>query len=163
MKIFLSILIVGLLTSCNFNKNQQASSPRLDSVNTVNDVLIHEKSRILKDTIITYSIDGVSTEGAGVEAKYINGEIKDCNIQIYGEMGKVYIDYSFVGDSIKAMEQRFTYKVYFTEVKSDEDIQAIDTVCYVIDRKGKFLQGDKEEYNDYFYQEFRKTVPFILK
>lgn len=73
MKILVLIVSLGLLISCNSNKAESPTSQISDNVGIVDDTIFQGEVNILKDTIITYNIEGVSTEGIGAEVKYVNG------------------------------------------------------------------------------------------
>lgn len=115
-----------------------------------------------KDTTIVYAIDGISTEGTAATTRYIDGKIKESLIEIYGEMGKAIINYTFRGDSIKVEEKQFRYKTYFTEVESDEDILPERELTYYLDLNGNIIGTPEDERIDIFSQ-FKEGVPFELK
>lgn len=62
-----------------------------------------------KDTLITYNIEDISTEGAEAKVNYVNGKIAKSVTNIYGETGQSTIIYEFDTDKIKVSETKYSY------------------------------------------------------
>lgn len=152
-------IILIFLISCNHQHNQKrtdvtSKSKVLDTINVKNNVLI-------KDTIIFYNIDGISSEGTEACVEYIKGRVKESLISIYGETGQSKIIYKFLDDSIEVLEKDFFYKTNLLEVKSDKDIVLKKEIIYCIDFDGNLKRDTIKDRIDIF-KEFKKNVPFIL-
>lgn len=127
------------------------------------DSTINNNQRVTpKDTVITYNLEGVSTEGAQVEVNYKSGKISKSETIVYGETGKAIIVYEFENNRIKVFETRYSYKTNFENVKSDDDIQLSKEQIYYLDYNGNVIEGTDNERVDIF-QEFKRDIPFSVK
>ena len=91
------------------------------------------------DTIITYDIDNLSSEGAETHVLYKGGKIKESTVYVY------------------VREQTYLYQ--------DTSLNKVDTlnvVRYKIDYRGRVVGKKLSQYADIF-EEFKRAVPFILK
>jgi hypothetical protein len=118
-------------------------------------------SKVAKDTLITYDIEGISTEGAETKVNYVNGKITKSVTSIYGETGQAKIIYEFETDKIKVLETKYSYKSGIENVKSDEDMQLDYEISYFIDFKGNLLGKEIPDRIDIF-KEFKEAIPFEL-
>lgn len=114
-----------------------------------------------KDTTITYDIEGISTEGARADVRYVNGEIAESTTTIYGEMGKATVTYKFEKDRIKVSETQYSYKTHVVDLKSDSDIQVSKQLSYYVDFNGNVI-GDPVPDRVDIFREFKQAVPFKL-
>ena len=139
MKYYLFFIILFTISSCNYNKkNITLKSNR-------------------HDTTIIYDIDNLSSEGAEARVLYRDGKIKESTIFIYGAGGKTEIEYLFTSNFIRVREQTYLYQ--------DTSLNNIDTLRvlrYKIDYSGNTVGEKLSQYTDIF-EEFKKSVPFILK
>lgn len=149
------IIIVCLsfvIVSCNpTNKQETGSSDNKSDLSTM-----------VKDTLITYDIEGISAEGAECKASYVNGKIIKGITNVYGETGQATIIYEFEANRIKVLETKYSYKTGLENVKSDEDMQLDYEISYFIDFKGNVIGQPIQDRIDIF-QELKATVPFELK
>ena len=140
-----------VIVSCNFSHKQE-----MGSVNNKSDF-----SKVAKDTLITYDIEGISTEGAETKVNYVNGKIIKSDTSIYGETGQAKIIYEFETDKIKVLETKYSYKSGIENIKSDEDMQLDYEISYFIDFKGNLLGKEIPDRIDIF-KEFKEAIPFEL-
>lgn len=146
--VYLSFVIV----SCNSTHKQETGSS-----NNKPDFSI-----MAQDTLITYDIEGISTEGAGAKVNYLSGKITKSVTSIYGETGQAIITYEFDTDKIKVLETRYSYKTTIENVKSNKDMNLDYKISYIIDFKGNFIGKDIPDRIDIF-KEFKEAVPFELE
>lgn len=148
---YIIVCLSFVILSCNFAHKQE-----MGSVNNNSDFSV-----VAKDTLITYDIEGISTEGAGAKVNYVNGKISKSVTSIYGETGQAKIIYEFETDKIKVLETKYSYKSGIENVKSDEDMQLDYEISYFIDFKGNLMGKEIPERIDIF-KEFQGVVPFEL-
>lgn len=148
---YIIICLSFLTVSCNFAHKQEKGS-----VNNKSDFNV-----VAKDTLITYDIEGISTEGAGTKVNYVNGKISKSVTSIYGETGQGVVIYEFETDKIKVMETKYSYKSGIENVKSNEDMQLDYEISYFIDFRGNLIGKEIPERIDIF-KEFQEVVPFEL-
>lgn len=117
---------------------------------------------IKKDTLINYSINGISAEGTEAKAIYRDKKIYKCIVSIYAETGKAIINYLFGLDSINVSEEKYSYSKSIENVKSKKDIQLDYKINYIIDYNGNIINTPISKRTDIF-QELKKTIPFKLK
>lgn len=98
---YIIVCLSFVIVSCKFSSKQE-----MGSINNKSDF-----SKVAKDTIITYDIEGVSAEGAGAKVNYVNGKITKSVTSIYGETGQATITYEFDTDIIKVLETKYSYKL----------------------------------------------------
>lgn len=149
---YIIVCLPFVIVSCNFSSKQE-----MRSVNNKSDF-----SKVAKDTIIAYDIEGISAEGAGTKVNYVNGKISKSVTSIYGETGQATIIYEFETNKIKVSETKYSYKSGIENVKSDEDMQLDYEMSYLIDFKGNLIGKEIPERIDIF-KEFKEVVPFELK
>lgn len=113
------------------------------------------------DTSITYSIEGISTEGAEAIARYIKGRIKSCTVTVYGEHGQSRIRYVFSNNNITVTEQQYTYKGGLESVQHKEDMHLKKTIRYTTDNNGAVSPTTDKDRLDIF-AELADAVPFEL-
>lgn len=109
------------------------------------------------DTIITYGIDNLSSEGAETHVLYKGGKITESTVYVYGAGGKMEIKYIFNRNFIDVREQTYLYQ--------DTSLNKVDTlnvIRYKIDYRGRVVGKELSQYADIF-EEFKRAVPFILK
>lgn len=146
-----SILAISLLVlACNNSEPQAIPEDET--------ILRNQRS----DTVINYSIDGLSAEGSGVKAHYINDTIADATWEIFGETGQLNIKYTFQPNGeISAEEKHFGYKTGLQEVQSQQDIVLSDSINYKMDSTGKVLSAVPETFTN-VYSDFKSNVPLVL-
>jgi len=149
---YIIVCLSFVIVSCNFSPKQET-----ESVNNKSDF-----SKVAKDTLITYDIEGISAEGVGTKVNYVNGKISKSVTSIYGETGQATIIYEFGADKIKVWETKYSYKSRIENVKSDEDMQLSYERSYLIDFKGNLIGKEIPDRIDIF-KEFKEVVPFELK
>jgi hypothetical protein len=121
-----------------------------------------EFSKVSKDTVITYDIEGISLEGADAKVNYVNGKITKSVTSVYGETGRATIIYEFKMDKIKVLETKYSYKSGIENIKSDEVDMHLDyEISYLIDLKGNLIEKEIPDRIDIF-KEFKEIVPFEL-
>ena len=143
--IFVILAMVSLLFCCN---GRVTSTAPKDNIN------------IIKDTVITYDLEDISSEGTEVVAHYVQNKITLCEIGIYGEMGRAKLVYEFSDNQIKVTEKDYNYQVPFMEV-TEKDIKLVKDFSYTMDLNGVPLEKVDSSRIDIF-QEFKQVVPFIL-
>lgn len=149
---YIIVCLSFVIVSCNFSPKQE-----MRSINNKPDF-----SKVAKDTIITYDIEGISAEGTGAKVNYVNGKITKSVTSIYGETGQATITYEFDNDKIKVFETRYSYKTTIESVKSDKDMKLDYEISYFIDFKGNLIGEEIPDRIDIF-KEFKDAVPFELK
>lgn len=152
MKTMLISLVLAL-ASCNLKDSNEPKSVK--TITKENDV-------IKKDTIITYNIDGISSEGTEAKVIYKKQKIYESEINVYGETGQVKLTYKFFSTDIEVTENSYKYKEGLKSVNSKDDLILSNSVKYYIDYSGKVLSNNIKEYIDIF-KEFKASVPFELK
>ena len=145
------VFIVVAIASCIPVKDQK-------SENIANESRI---SGTVKDTSITYSIDGISVEGTECKATYVNGIISSCITNVYGESGQATIEYKFEADRIQVKETKYSYKTRIENVRSEKDIQLDCERSYYIDFNGRVI-GDSLQDRIDIYEKFKSAVPLEL-
>jgi hypothetical protein len=146
---YIIVCLFFLIVSCNFSHKKEKGN-----VNNQSDFC-----KVVKDTLIAYEIEGISTEGAGTKVNYVNGKITRSVTSIYGETGQATIIYEFETDKIKVLETKYSYKSGIENVKSDEDMLLDYEISYFIDFKGNIIGNEIPERID-FFKEFKEAVPF---
>lgn len=122
----------------------------------------HDIKQIPSDTTIAYFIDAVSTEGTEAITRYVNGKIHESQIEAFGEMGRLIITYTFSDNKIVVNEKYYKYKVYFTEIKSEDDIVLESEQVYCLDMDGNVIGTPVDDRIDIFGK-FKEVVPFELE
>ncbi len=121
---------------------------------------VHKKNIEQKDIIIaTYSLEGVSTQGAEVNVVYNFGKIFKSEIVIYGETGKATINYEFECERICVIEKHYQYKTSLENVNSNDDLELIKQQKYYLDYEGNIIGESIKDWIDVF-SEFKDKVPF---
>jgi hypothetical protein len=115
----------------------------------------------IKDTIITYDLEDISSEGAEVVAHYIQNKIMLCKISIYGSMGRAELVYKFSNNQIKVTEKDYQYAVPMMEV-TEKDIELVKDFSYIMDLNGIPIDKVDSSRIDIF-QEVKQIVPFVLR
>lgn len=135
-----------MVISCNDKKEHKVAIKK-DSAKTI--------EYDLSDAINT-------TEGAGAKADYINGKIKKCTINIYGEMGQTEIIYIFKSDKINVTQENFAYLTDGDSINTQK--WTSKKISYTVDFNGLLIgsKNDSEEIHNIF-QDIQKSVPFELK
>jgi hypothetical protein len=149
---YITIIFCLFLVSCNFAQKQE----------TIQSADKSDFYRIPKDTLITYEIEDISTEGTGTEVNYVNGKITKSITNIYAGTWQASVIYEFGTDKIKVLETKYYYKTGIENVKSDEDMQLDYEISYFIDYSGNLIGKSISNRIDIF-QEFKEVVPFELK
>ncbi len=157
MKVLIVIVLAGIIcTSCSSN-TQSTSEKKDDSIGLSQAELIP-----VRDTIIEYSIEGISAEGSSVKAKYFRGKIAECAIHIFGETGQIRIQYTFQDGRINVVEKQYTYKAGILSIKTDEDMKLSKEISYVVDANGNPV-GKVDSGRTDIFTEFKKAVPLEIK
>lgn len=141
-----------VIVSCNFTHKQEMESASNNS----------DFRSVVKDTLITYDIEGISAEGAEAKVNYVNGKIFKSVTSIYGETGQATIIYEFEMDKIKVLETKYSYKSEIENVKSNKDMRLDYEIGYFIDFKGNLIGKEIPDRIDIF-KEFEEAIPFELK
>lgn len=149
---YIIICLFFVFVSCNSTHKQEIGGSNKES----------NFNAMEKDTLITYDIEGISTEGAETVVNYVNGNIAKSVTNIYGETGKATIIYEFNTDQIKVSETKYSYKTGIEKVRSNEDIQLDYKISYFIDFKGSLVGKEILDRIDIF-EEFKEAVPFKLE
>lgn len=168
-KIYLPLLLLFLLLSCN---NQQPARQSLSSVDSVpvtipvkdtspvNAVTEPRPVITAKDTTLEYDIENVSLEGSDAKVHYVNGVIRGAEWHMYHETGQSVIYYTFLENGIvKAQEKNYGYPAGLESIKSKKDIRLKTSLEYKLDTNGVLLSkiADTEFVNMFEY--FKKNVP----
>lgn len=149
---YIIVCLSFIIVSCNPNNQQEArSTDKKSDIGTK-----------VKDTLITYDIEGISAEGSECKASYVSGKIAKCVTNLFGETGQAMIVYEFEANRIKVLETKYVYKTELKNVKSDKDIELDYEISYLIDFKGNVIGKPIQNRMDIF-EELKKTVPFELK
>ena len=91
------IVAIGLLfLSCNDTTQHHLSKNEQDSIVSVDTLKGNIDSLPETNMPIIFSIEGLSSEGSEVKARYINDTIKEAQWDIFGETGRTTIKYSFL-------------------------------------------------------------------
>lgn len=151
MRLILIIVLPFLIISCNQNQEKQTKDFNLELRN----------SSIPKDTLITYNINKISTEGAEAKVNYKNGRIIKSVTNIYAETWQASIYYKFLKDKIEVIESKYLYNTEIKNVKSLDDMQLDYKITYFIDFNGNLLEKKNIKRLDIF-NEFKEVVPFKL-
>lgn len=149
---YIIVCLSFVIVSCKFSSKQE-----IGSINNKSDF-----SKVEKDTILTYDIEGISAEGAEAKVNYANGKITKSVTSIYGETGQATITYEFDTDKIKVLEIKYAYNTTIENVKSDKDMKLDYEISYFIDFKGNLIGKAIPDRIDIF-KEFKDAVPFELK
>lgn len=171
MRVYIFIIsAVFFCLSCNNKKaNNQKFKNEDTLVHVENDTLKNQvkgnnKKRILAtDTTLTFSIDGLSSEGSEVKAHYIYDTIRNALWNIYGETGQSVIQYEFLKNgTVKTYEKNYTYKTDLTGVKSEKGMILKSSLHYILDTTGVLLSkiNDKDFVN--VFTDFKEHVPMTL-
>ncbi|HUH73689.1 MAG TPA: hypothetical protein VLZ75_04720 [Chitinophagales bacterium] len=131
------------------------------SCNSVPDSNSYTHHEIVRDTLIIYDIEGISTEGGEAKVNYVNGRIFKSVTSIYGESGQATIIYEFETDKIKVIETKYSYNTTIDNVKSEEDMKLEYETSYFIDFYGNII-GKKIPNRIDIFREFKKFIPFEL-
>uniref|UniRef100_A0AB33JL85 PH domain-containing protein n=4 Tax=unclassified Prevotella TaxID=2638335 RepID=A0AB33JL85_9BACT len=114
---------------------------------------------LMKDTIISYDLENISSEGAEAIVAYKNRIASKATINIYGETGKIIITYSFKKNIISVQEEIISYAPLLNE--DSLMVIPISKISYFIDYKGH-LKGEKGiSYTDIF-KNFIEIVPLNI-
>lgn len=140
------------IVSCNFKNKQERKKINNNS----------QHNTIVKDTLITYDIEGISAEGAECIASYRNGKVVKCSTNVYGETGQATIVYQFESNRIKVSETKYSYRKELENLKFDEDMRLDYKKSYLIDFKGNII-GQPIQVRTDIFQEIETTVRFELK
>lgn len=151
MRLILIIVLSFLIISCNQNQEKQTKDFNLGLRN----------SSISKDTLITYNINKISTEGAEAKVNYKNGRIIKSVTNIYAGTWQASIYYKFLKDKIEVIESKYLYNTEIENVKSLDDMRLDYKITYFIDFNGNLLEKKNINRLDIF-NEFKEVVPFKL-
>lgn len=143
--IFVILLIVSLLSCCNGRGTSTISKENIEK----------------KDTVITYDLEDISSEGTEVVARYVKNKITFCEISICGETGQAKLVYEFSNNQIKVTEKDYNYQVPFVEV-TEKDIKLVKDFSYTMDLNGVPIGKADSDRIDIF-QEIKQNIPFILQ
>jgi hypothetical protein len=137
------------------------SNEQKNKTNT--DTILHSENvpAVMKDTTITYYLEGISSEGAEAKVLYNKGRIRKAEIGIAGAEGQCFINYVFQSKVIEVGEKCYHYKAGIESVNKNEMSLKSD-IHYTLGYDGKPIGKEFKERLDIF-QEFKKAVPFKLK
>ncbi|WP_249169262.1 hypothetical protein [Porphyromonas levii] len=150
IRLFLALLLLFSFASCNLAHKAKKEA----SVNSY-------FSTATNETLITYNIEGISSEGAEAKVNYVNGKISKSITTIYGETGQATIIYLFETEKIKVLESRYSYRCMIEDVESDNDLLLDYRISYFINYNGELVGAGIPNHIDIF-QEFQRVVPFKL-
>lgn len=122
---------------------------------------VHHNTLLQLDTMITYDLEDISTEGGEAAVSYMDGRIRNAVLRIFGETGQARISYDFSGDSVLVIEKQYRYTTDIMHVRSDKDIKLDKEFIYKMDRNGT-TSGDSLNDRMDIYGDFRKVVPLTL-
>ena len=125
-------------------------------------LISNEQKVILRDTVVTYSLEGISTEGAEVKVNYNSGKISKSETIVYGEKGTAIIVYKFEDERIKVFETQYSYKTSFDNIESENDIKLTKEQIYYLDYNGSVI-GDSIKDRIDIFKEFKDEIPFNIK
>ncbi len=154
MKSFFNLLIILVLLSC-IPENKHGISQKTSTTLITKE----EISKINKDTVITYNIEEMSSEGAEAIVTYKNGQIEKSEITVYGETGQARITYFFNNNQVNVAEKKYSYNNNIENINSEKDMKLIKDISYSMDLNGTPLTKVDNERLDIF-QEFKELVPF---
>lgn len=148
IRLFLAFLLPFSFASCNLihKKEKKASDDSYFST-------------AANETLITYNIEGISSEGAEAKVTYVNGKISKSITALYGETGQATIVYEFGAEKIKVVETKYSYKCTIEDVGSDNDLLLDYRISYFINYNGELVGAELPKHMDIF-QEFQRVVPF---
>jgi len=165
MRKILYIITVSFIISCgNISEKSNRSIKTNDTVirQTQRVTLLKSSKKVPIDTVINYSIEGLSSEGSEAIVHYMKGVITEANIDIYGETEKYEINYHFMDDSINVIQKRYKYNKEIENVNSKKDFSLVKKLSYSLNLNGEFKTKTNVGKIDIF-KEFKKVVPFSLK
>lgn len=145
------ILISLFFVACNnFQKN--------DAIKNVESIT---HRTISNDTLISYTIEGISSEGAESIVRYVNNKIFESTTTLYIGTGQISVKYYFEKNKVKVNEMHYYYKTEIENVQSKEDMQLNKELNYYLDLKGSVIGDEVYDKTDIF-QEFKKEIPFEI-
>ena len=116
-----------------------------------------------KDTTIEYEIPKIiSSEGNQVIATYRDGIIINSTVYIFGETGKLIVEYVFKNNVIEVSETHYQYKKQICDIWDSSDMEMISHNYYTINYGGDILEGDSSNIDNIFL-DFSETIPFTLR
>ena len=142
--LFFSTLIILSCLSCS-NKEQSISNT--------------SDAALMKDTIISYDLENISSEGTEAIVTYKNRIATKATINIYGETGKIIITYLFNKNIISVQEEIISYISLLNE--DSLEVIPISKISYFLDYKGHFKGKKRIRYTDIF-KSFMETVPLKI-
>lgn len=113
------------------------------------------------DTVLTYDLEGLSTEGASASVEYKAGQIFFAKTTIFSNSGKGELLMSFTKDSIRIDENIYRYKISISDVASESDMSLESRISYWINYSGEIIGGGKNREIDIF-KDFKEQIPFSL-
>nr|WP_320058454.1 hypothetical protein [uncultured Bacteroides sp.] len=146
--VYLMGLVIFYFSSCARNKSNCTYNNLSNKV-------------IAKDTIISYDLENISSEGAEALVQYKNRKIVNSSITIYGGMGQSKITYKFLDAYIHVEEKDFIYNTAIENINSEKDMKLQKEISYVIDLQGTPQSKVDSERIDIF-KEFKEIIPFKL-
>lgn len=114
-----------------------------------------------KDTIISYNIYGLSSEGAEAIVTYKKGKIAKCLLNIYGETGQSNIIYNFIDNLVKIDNKIYKYKTDLYRAKDGMKLE--NEFNYILNSEGNSLNGQAAEKDIEVYKDLKKYIPFELR
>lgn len=113
------------------------------------------------DTIITYDLNSISTEGASATVEYKSGQIFFAKTTIFSGTGKGEVLLSFKKDSIKIEESIYKYTVPITDIDTEFDMKLESRDYYWINYSGDLIRGGENRKTD-ILKDFKEQIPFSL-
>ena len=153
------LIVIFLFNSCLNESNTR--NPKVVAKDSIfNNKPINVFS---KDTIITYDIDGLSSEGCEAKAHYLIGNINDISVVCYSETGRFESTLVFLTkDEISVKEKTYKYKSVLTEVKTNSDIVLKDSFMYKVNIKGELLTVMENKGILNIYNDIKSKIPLTL-
>ncbi len=117
-----------------------------------------------KDTMITYDIYDLSSEGCEAKCHYSKGKLKIIDAKFYGAGGRFEskLIFSENGD-VNVEEWNYKYKKSLQEVKSDSDISLEKHSTYKINSIVGVVDSTQNNENRRFFNDLIGRIPIILK
>ena len=165
---FVTVLFIPIGFLACIGKNADDRQSKQDVIlPNIDSALLHRnqghKKLISKDTVIIYSIEGLSTEGSEAKVHYLKNSISDAEWRIFGETGQRIIQYKFFKNGlIHAFEKLYTYKSGLLDIKTNEDIVLKDSLRYQLDTNGNIVSKYPSNGFVNVFPDFKKKIALYL-
>ncbi|MDF2382063.1 hypothetical protein JMG10_11335 [Nostoc ellipsosporum NOK] len=146
----LCFLLLTVIAACSDSKTKPAEPERPAAV-----------ADNSGDSVVSYDIEGLSSEGGEATARYAKGQLRQCVLLLAGETGQRRLIYTFSGDSVKVEEEHYSFEEGVLMSDNDNKLQLDTTLHYTLDTTGKVLGAAPAGYTDVFAS-MKKIVRFKL-